>query len=486
MSRLISQILLLGLFFFSSLPVEASQQLTIITEENAPYNYTMDGKPTGATTEVVREIMRRQGMSDQIQVLPWARGFKRLQSEANVVLFTTTRTEGRDELFHWVGPLYETRPGFYARKDAGLKISSLEDAKRVRAIATYKEDYRDQLLRSMGFTNLDSSNNPQSDVLKLMSGRVDLWFSSNIGVGAVAREAGVDPSAIEEVLSLDKTYDWIAFSRDTPEAVVARWQKTLDEMKADGTFWWITRKWLPPDAIMSNQNGKSADSQPPLLRIFTEDAAPSSYMENGKVAGFSVEIVQELLRRIGWRDTIMMVPWARGYSLALNEPDVALFSTTRLPEREDRFYWVGPLYIQTWTFYARKGSGFRISSMEDAKRVSRIGTYREDAKMHYLESLGFGNLVPTNRNLTNVTHLIRGDIDLWVSSDFNMPYMVQQAGASPDQLELAFPFHEVGNYVAFSRAVSPHIVRLWQLVLEEIKKDEMYEQLCRKYNIQKR
>jgi polar amino acid transport system substrate-binding protein len=482
MTRLITPIVLLGLCFLS-LPVAASQQLTIITEESPPLNFTIKGKQTGVTTEVVQEIMRRQGLSDPILVLPWARGYKRLQSEPNVVLYTTARTKEREGLFHWVGPLYAFRSVFYARKGSGLKLATVEDARRVRAIATYKEDFREQLLRSMGFTNLDSSNSPHSDILKLMSGRVDLWFFDNIGAPQVAREAGVDPSAIEEILTFEENHSYIAISQDTPSTMAAQWQATLDEMKADGTFWWITRKWLSPDAIMLGRSQKDTNGPPPL-HIFTEDAAPSSYLEDGRVTGFSVEIVQELLKRIGRQDTITMVPWARGYSLALSEPDVALFSTTRLPEREDRFYWVGPLYIQTWGFYARKGSGIRISSMEEAKQVARIGTYLQDAKMQYLESLGFNNLVPTNRNITNVTHLIRGDIDLWVSSDFNMDHLVSQAGASPEQLERVFSFHEVGNYIAFSRRTSPHVVRLWQLVLDEMKNDGMYEQLCRKYNYQ--
>ena len=102
--------------------------------------------------------------------------------------------------------------------------------------------------------------------------------------------------------------------------------------------------------------------------------------------------------------------------------------------------------------------------------------------MQYLQALGFENLVPTNKNITNVTHLQRGNIDLWVSSDFNMPYLARQAGASPDQLALAYAFHTVGNYIAFSKETSPHVIRLWQAVLDEMKSDGSYRRICRKYD----
>jgi polar amino acid transport system substrate-binding protein len=183
-------------------------------------------------------------------------------------------------------------------------------------------------------------------------------------------------------------------------------------------------------------------------------------------------------------EKIEMVPWARGYNLALAEPGTALFSTTRLPQREELFQWVGPLYTQTWGFYRRKGADLRIDSIQAAKSVAGIGTYREDAKMQYLESLGFANLVPTNRNINNIVHLVRGNLDLWVSSDFNMAHLARQAGVDPSALELAYPFHKVGNYIAFSNSTSPHEVRLWQQVLDEMKSDGTYERICRKYKYQ--
>ncbi len=470
---------LILLVCFSPL-VAVSQELTIITEENPPFNFTRQGQPTGATTEVVQEIMRRLELDNPIIVLPWARGYKRLQTEANVALFVTAHTPERTSLFKWVGPLYAARTVFYARKGSGLKIGSMEDAKKVGKIATYKKDVREQILQSLNFTNLDSSSSPNSNLQKLLSGRVDLWASDNISAPSIAREAGIEMDAIQEVFELQVTLSYIAFSKGTPEAIVQAWQVALDQMKADGSFWWLSRKWLPANSIMM-----ASDQAPALpshgFRIFTEDSPPSTYMRNGKLVGLSAEIVQEILRRLNLADTIEMVPWARGYNMALNEPDVLLFSTTRLPQRETLFQWVGPLYTQTWGFYKRRGSALSINSMQEAKKVSRIGTYRKDAKRQYLSGLGFTNLVSTNRNINNILHLVQEDIDLWVSSDFNMLHLVQQVGVDPQALELAYPFHQVGNYIAFSKATSPHVVRLWQQVLDEMKSDGTYERISRKY-----
>jgi polar amino acid transport system substrate-binding protein len=471
-------LLLIGFLFFAV--ASASAHMTLITEENPPFNYTKNGKLTGAATAVVREICRRLGTTDNIQVMPWARGYKRLQTEPNVVLFTTAWTQARAPLFNWVGPLFIVRLGFYARKEDPRRIDSLEAAKNVAAIACYNDDFREQILKSLGFTNLDSSKDPKSDIRKLISGRVDLWFFDNLGAPEAALEAGIDPGKIKNVFTYKQTLAYIAISKRTAPAIVHLWQKTLDEMKADGTFWWLTRKWLPADAIAADQR-QTAAGRSFALKLYTENAPPSSYAVNGRIEGLSVGIVREILRRIGRSDTISLVPWARGYRLAQTAADTALFATTRMPQREALFQWVGPLYRQRWGFYRWKGSGIDIGDLDAAKRVKRIGTYYKDAKMQYLKVRGFENLVPTNQNVTNVKHLRRGNIDLWLSSDFNMPYVARQAGVSPDRIELAYAFHTAQNYIAFSKNTSPHVIRLWQAVLDEMKADGSYARICRKY-----
>ena len=107
-----------------------SADLAILTEDLPPYNYMENGTLTGATTHVVQEITRRLGISPDIQVLPWARGYQRLRSEPNVVLFTTAHTKERDPQFHWVGPLYVSRLEFYARKGTLRRLDSLDEARQ--------------------------------------------------------------------------------------------------------------------------------------------------------------------------------------------------------------------------------------------------------------------------------------------------------------------------------------------------------------------
>ncbi|MFZ7127550.1 MAG: substrate-binding periplasmic protein [Desulfobacterales bacterium] len=458
-----------------------AQEMFVLTEESPPFNFVDHGRATGSSTEVVREMLHRLRQPDRIQVLPWARAYHMLQSRPNVALFSTTRTPEREDRFHWVGPLFTVHYGFYARKDRNLEIDSLEDAKKARGIATYRDDVKEQLLESIGFSNLDSSNSPSSSLKKLMNGRVDLWLFDNLGMPDVARQQNVDPSELELALPFKSYQAYVAISGQTPTEVVRQWRSAFRSMVEDGSFFDISRRWLPPESIPDTAVGGPYASGSPAIQIYTEDSPPGNYLKDGKPAGLAVDVVREILKRLRRPDTITVVPWSRGYQLAQNAPNVAIFATTRLEQRESRFHWVGPLYHQKWGFYGRKGSGIRIRSLEEARKIRRIGTYLRDAKAEYLESQGFEHLLSANHNISNIRHLMRGDIDLWVSSDFNMPYQARQAGFDPGELELVFAFRDVSNYIAFSLGTPLSVVLDFQRCLDEIKSDGTYQRIVDNY-----
>ena len=387
------------------------------------------------------------------------------------------RSADRESLFHWVGPLVEVRSAFYSLASRQPAVQSIEDARRVESIGIRRADIRETYLRSIGFVNLETTNSNQSNLRKLLDGRIDLWATSNIEADGVPKQMGLDPNVIRHNFTFQRFVLYIAVSKQTPLDLVEAWQSTLDEMKKDGSFAAISRRWLPESSLPAGEADAALKKDARVaITVYTENSPPGNYIKDGRLEGPAVKVVEEIMRRLDLDSPIEMVPWARGYHLAKTQPNIALFSTTRLPHREHLFKWVGPLYTQRWGFYAHRDSPIVVSSMDDAKAVARIGTYHEDAKEQYLKSLGFKNLVSTNNNIGNVRHLLEGTIDLWLSSDFNMSYIVRYAGYDPRQLKLVFSFKTVGNYIAFSRTTPDHVVREWQTVIDDIRKDGSWAQ----------
>lgn len=224
-------------------------QLRLLTEISPPAQMMRNGQLTGRTVELVREAMSRMGLELSIKVLPWARAYSMALQGPMVGLFATTRTEEREDMFKWAGPLTRLKWVFYARKDSGLVINTLEDARKVERIGTYRHDAREQFLQRHGFTNLESVNDQKTNLLKLALGRLDLVAGTNLGTLGIARQAEIDPSQFESVFTF-KTMDlYLAFSKDVPDKEVALWNRAFESMHNDGAFREIYFRWQPDSAL---------------------------------------------------------------------------------------------------------------------------------------------------------------------------------------------------------------------------------------------
>ncbi|MBF0290243.1 MAG: transporter substrate-binding domain-containing protein [SAR324 cluster bacterium] len=221
-----------------------AQKLTILTEISPPGNFTENGQLKGIGVEIVNGILKRIHEDIQIKIRPWARAYKELKNKPNVALFSTTRTASRENLFKWVGPLFEVQWIFVSKKANNIKITSLEDAKKVKKIGVYRDDARDQFLREQGFTNLHTSVKPEHYVKMLLANKLDLISTTNIGLKSLCDRLEI-PLNEFSVVYIMKTYQlYIAFSRQTSDEIVQKWDKAYQELKKEGVIKKVNEKWL--------------------------------------------------------------------------------------------------------------------------------------------------------------------------------------------------------------------------------------------------
>lgn len=240
-------LLILGLAF--ALPVRPAaaqaEQLRLLSEVSPPGNFIgPDGEPTGVAVEIVQAIQERIGTEIPIEFLPWARAYLLAQELPDVALFSTSRTTTRENLFHWVGPLFSLEWIFYARQDFEMELSSLEDAKQVKRIGTYRADAREQYLVREGFENLDTSNSMVQSFQKLRTGRVDLVASTNLTLPEGAEHPELAKSNFKPVLTFKSIGLYIAFSLETDPETVERWRAAFEELEAEGVLAEIRGRWL--------------------------------------------------------------------------------------------------------------------------------------------------------------------------------------------------------------------------------------------------
>ena len=86
-----------------------------------------------------------------------------------------------------------------------------------------------------------------------------------------------------------------------------------------------------------------------------------------QLTGLTIEIVQEIQKRVGNNDKIQVVPWARGIDKINNNPNTLLFSMARTQDREDAYQWIGPIMANIYGLYAKSDSNLRIHEYRRSK-----------------------------------------------------------------------------------------------------------------------
>jgi len=238
--RLFALMAAVFLLFHQSVIAEG---LMVLTENLPPLNYVKDGMLIGPAVEIVKEIQRRVGSNTQIQVYPWARAYKIALEEENIILFSMTHTQVRKDKFKWIGPIARKSDVFVAKKGSGIKMNSLEDAKKVDFIGTLRDDAKDIFLKRLGFTNLVPTHDDQRNAKKLVLDRIDLWVTKKPGFKTICDLAGVNYHEIEEVYNIRELDISIAVSKKTSNVIVQQWNTAFNEMLADGTIIQIKKKW---------------------------------------------------------------------------------------------------------------------------------------------------------------------------------------------------------------------------------------------------
>ena len=223
--------------------------LQLYTEEYPPVSFSANGRAEGMASELVRELLKRLGESGEISVVPWARGYHTVQQTPNTALFATIRNAEREPLFQWVGPILLAQDSFYALKNSGIQLRDLTDVAKAGPVAVPRDWFSYQELRNLGLTNLLGVTEPEQMFKMLKRGRVKLIVADNLSfysTGDAAQQVDyLTAKDVEVALPYRASLGYITFWHGTDPAVIQRWQRELDAMKADGSFSRIYQRWLP-------------------------------------------------------------------------------------------------------------------------------------------------------------------------------------------------------------------------------------------------
>jgi len=242
-------------------------------------------------------------------------------------------------------------------------------------------------------------------------------------------------------------------------------------------FWQVCTASL---ALLGSCSGSTlaAPQRAPHLSLTTETSAPSSMLENGRVVGIATDKIRIAMERAGVTYDITLLPWKRAYAIALQQPDACVYSTTRTPEREPLFKWIGPTDVGQWVLMGRADRTWRIASLDDARGL-RIGTYIGDARDAYLRGRGFTtDAAPVD--MLNPPKLLQGRIDLWAAS-WRAGSDVLIKNGWDKQIVPVFVFDQIAVFLACNRAVPDALVKRINAEFETMERDGTGRAIERRY-----
>ena len=242
---------LAGIPFFLVMALGLNAQtvdsIQFMTENYPPYNWENDkGQVEGIAVDLLHKMFQITESSQtvkDIKVLPWARGYKLVQTKPDTCLFSMTHTAERDPLFDWVGPIISTRISVFALKSKGLKINTVDDLKKLRA-GVIRDDVGDSLAQQAGLQKIDRVNSNDQNIKKLKADRIDIWIYDESVAKWQLKSAGYPSDEFEVVYVLQEGDLSYAFHKGTDQAVLAKLQAALDQLKADGSYEAVCNKYL--------------------------------------------------------------------------------------------------------------------------------------------------------------------------------------------------------------------------------------------------
>jgi polar amino acid transport system substrate-binding protein len=232
---------------FMGLAVSApdTRALTLVTEENPPFNYTEQGKVVGLSTEIVTELGKRGAIPLQIQSLPWEQAYLAAQRDKETCIYSTARLENRERLFAWIGPLATNQWVLIGRSDFAGSVRTVEDARKYR-VGVVAKDAKIEFLMGKGVTDLrevseDRLNPPRLALGRDDPNRIDLWATSAYGARRTAARANVKD--IKLVINLTRIPLYLACGRNTSPQTVQALGRAFQEARKDGTLKRITQQY---------------------------------------------------------------------------------------------------------------------------------------------------------------------------------------------------------------------------------------------------
>lgn len=266
-----------------------AQTISVMGENLPPFAVLENGVLSGPNVDKVLKIMaavdKPLNVTD-IEILPWARAYKTLESSPNTALFSLARTPEREKRFKWVGPLCSVELGLLAKRSKKIRLDSTSDIKKYR-LGSIRNSAPEELFRNhfnLSTTDLIRTTEGGQNIRQLDSDRIDIFAYSVPTFNYLSAKIGLNPDDYEVIHTLKKSDLYLAFHRETDDTLIDKLNTALKQLQE------------PPTMIISGH-----PNYPPFM-----------WQSEGKIVGVGVDLAKYICKELGLKYEIRHSgPWER-------------------------------------------------------------------------------------------------------------------------------------------------------------------------------
>ena len=220
------------------------------------------------------------------------------------------------------------------------------------------------------------------------------------------------------------------------------------------------------------------------LEYLTEEYPPYNFSDpQGQPTGLAVDLLQMIWQHSGVTpQPVRILPWARGYYLLTQKPNVVLFATARTEARDPLFKWACPIGYAEIVLMGLASHPLRIARLEDAQQHT-IGAVRADVGEQLLLNSGFDEqkIMTANRLPQALRMLTSGRVDLISSNKATLMDLIQAQQLDPAQFEVRWVLSSEQFCFAFSHPVDDALVKEFQHGLTQVLASSEFQRIQHKY-----
>ena len=237
-------LLCLCLWWSCNLSSAESSGLRIITVEEPPASFAgLSGMPEGFVVDLVQAIQRQLHDQTPLELMPEGRAMLTAQQEANVLLFSFSRTVEREDQFHWILPVLQKRWQVYLPAHSALALQNLADLRKLSAVGVVRGDVRESYLIQLGFTNLVAVTSHQQNLQMLHNGRVQAIVSDSLELAYVLRQQNNKHTAPKLAMTLRSSHVYLIMPKNADARLVRLWQHAAQTLQQSGELEQIAVQW---------------------------------------------------------------------------------------------------------------------------------------------------------------------------------------------------------------------------------------------------